>query len=265
MALTNDDLRERFDAQVEVADNGCHLWTGVVNSYGYPRLAMAGRSYVAAHRFIYQEEVGPLIEGMAIDHLCRTRHCVNPDHLEQKTIGENTMAPGSQSPSALNAAKTHCVHGHEFSRENTYVSPKGARACRACRRNRATKERSKWARENEYTPLVEAVRNISKLLDQSHLDEPSWELRTRRRIDAIIEDVDDVMGALRDVVADTPRKARTHDTEELLDALMDVAISTLGVYESLTAHEGRSVWELGIRARKNLRRLRKALGLPKQD
>lgn len=89
------------------------------------------------HRVSLELAGRPIPEGLVTDHLCRVRRCFNPDHLEAVTRQENTL----RSPvaiAALNAAKTHCVHGHEFSPENTYVyqeNPTGAprRRCRTCR------------------------------------------------------------------------------------------------------------------------------------
>jgi hypothetical protein len=75
--------------------------------------------------------VGPIPEGMEIDHLCRNRGCVNPEHLEPVTRQENIRR--SQSISVANAAKTHCPYGHLLSGANLYLRPnRGGRACREC-------------------------------------------------------------------------------------------------------------------------------------
>jgi hypothetical protein len=96
------------------------------NGYGYLSLK-------AAHRVSYELFKGPIPKGLHIDHLCRVRCCINPDHLEAVTLVENVMREVSFSPK--NAAKTHCNHEHEFSVENTFVKPTtGERVCRACMR-----------------------------------------------------------------------------------------------------------------------------------
>lgn len=130
-------LRDRLLLQALVDDDGCWLWTGALLRNGYARLrtemADGGKSRLA-HRASYEEFVGPIPEGLTIDHLCRVRHCVNPAHLEAVTHRENIMR--GETRAAENAAKTVCIHGHEFTFANTYVSPDGKRACRTCQRDR---------------------------------------------------------------------------------------------------------------------------------
>lgn len=79
----------------------------------------------------YELSVGPVPDGLTLDHLCRVRHCVNPTHLDPCTIGEN-VGRAPTCPTTINANKTHCVHGHEFTVENVYAY-RGKRYCRACR------------------------------------------------------------------------------------------------------------------------------------
>jgi hypothetical protein len=107
----------------------CWLWTGATQQ-GYGVHTSGGRAH-KAHRVSYEEIVGPIPEGLTIDHLCRVRNCVNPDHLEPVSQKVNTLR-GITIP-ALNAAKTSCVNGHAFDEGNTYIRPDGARGCRRCR------------------------------------------------------------------------------------------------------------------------------------
>jgi len=120
---------------VECAADECWLWTGCKARGGYGQI-FNGERMVTAHRVVYEDRVGPIPEGLTLDHLCRVTSCVNPKHLEPVTSWENNRR--GTSPSALNLQKTHCVNGHEFTVENTYHRIKdSARICRACGRERA--------------------------------------------------------------------------------------------------------------------------------
>jgi hypothetical protein len=109
--------------------NGCWLWAGYVNERGYARLTYRGKIY-RAHRFSYEAFVGEIPEGLVLDHLCRERSCVNPEHLEAVTNKENILR--GVGPSAKNAKKTHCPRGHEYA----YTDKTGSRVCRECERIR---------------------------------------------------------------------------------------------------------------------------------
>lgn len=108
----------------------CWEWQGLLRPDGYGSLTVAKCTKVA-HRYAYELLVGPIPKGKTLDHLCRNRKCVNPDHLEVVTRGENVLR--GYGPTAMNARKTHCPKGHEYTPENTY-SPKGTawRQCRKC-------------------------------------------------------------------------------------------------------------------------------------
>ena len=89
---------------------------------------MAGKHFLA-HRMIYELLVGPIPDGLEIDHLCRNRGCVNPGHMEPVTHRENLMR--GDTVAAANPAKTHCIRGHPYDDENTYRYG-SHRYCRAC-------------------------------------------------------------------------------------------------------------------------------------
>ena len=108
----------------------CFVWQPYKDPNGYGEYHLDGKK-VGAHRWMYEQRFGPIPEGLVIDHLCRNPSCVNPDHLEPVTQQVNTIR--GIGPAAMNAQKTHCVHGHEFTVENTYTW-NGMRECRCCRK-----------------------------------------------------------------------------------------------------------------------------------
>jgi hypothetical protein len=121
---------KRFMAKVEITLT-CWLWKGASQSNGYGRFDVDGRT-TYAHRTSYEHFVGAIAEGLTLDHLCRTRLCVRPDHLEPVTNKENLMR--GMSFSARNAVKINCPRGHEYSDTNTYTDRRGRRFCKTCRR-----------------------------------------------------------------------------------------------------------------------------------
>lgn len=123
-------------AAIRFCDNtvnvdGCWIWIGGLERKGYARFRSEKGNKVFTHRWAYELLVGPIPEGLTIDHLCRTTSCCNPAHLEPVTDIEN-IARGTQGD--WQKRKTHCYKGHEFSALNTYVNPQGHRSCRTCQR-----------------------------------------------------------------------------------------------------------------------------------
>lgn len=132
--LAASDQR-RFDSYVERSAD-CWLWAGDKNRAGYGRFFMAGKKHLA-HRVSFRVAGNELVDGLVLDHLCRVRECVNPDHLEQVTPQENSRrGETGQATARRYAALTHCKWGHPFSEENTYLTPAG-RGCVTCRRKAA--------------------------------------------------------------------------------------------------------------------------------
>jgi excisionase family DNA binding protein len=128
----------RIWAQVE-QDDGCWIFTGSLNSSGYGQIRYLDGSR-STHRVMYEEIIGPISEGLQLDHLCRVRACCNPWHLEPVTPAENLRRGNGWC--GRNYRKTHCKNGHEFTERNTYLSPLG----RACRRCHALNEAARRAR-----------------------------------------------------------------------------------------------------------------------
>jgi hypothetical protein len=132
------DLPEVVRAKIRVErETGCWLWLGAKNHKGYGILCVA-RKRVKAHRATYEALRGPIPPALQPDHLCRVRACVNPWHCEPVTRRENILR--GVSFVALNARKTHCIRGHEFTVDNIMPMPGGGRRCRACHRS----HRARW-------------------------------------------------------------------------------------------------------------------------
>ena len=141
-------LAERFWPKVDKrGPTDCWPWTAYKNEAGYGTLTV-NRVVHFAHRISYELNVGPIPEGMHIDHVlkrgCTRKDCVNPGHLEPVTPRENTIRAPKSLPS-LNIAKTHCKHGHEFTQDNIYVGPNGGRRCRKCRAEQKRQRAAKTA------------------------------------------------------------------------------------------------------------------------
>jgi len=128
-------LPANMRAKIDVTDSGCWEWRGAVSSSGYGS-AWADQRAQSAHRVTYELLMGPIPEGLQIDHLCRNKICCNPSHLEPVTCRENNLRrPGVH--------KSHCIHGHELTPENTIVKPRPSgrpiRNCRVCANARRRK------------------------------------------------------------------------------------------------------------------------------
>lgn len=131
---------ERIMRNVEVDPiSGCWLWTKARRS-GYATCRYDKRMWYV-HRLTYVLAVGPVPDGLELDHLCRVRHCVNPAHLEPVTRRENLRR--GDTFAARNAAKTHCPAGHPYDKKNTYIQPNGGRRCRRCHADRVAAARTR--------------------------------------------------------------------------------------------------------------------------
>jgi hypothetical protein len=137
----------RFWSKVEKT-NSCWLWRAEsVHKFGYGRFSLRGK-HVEAHRYAYENCIGPIPKGLQIDHLCRVPACVNPKHLEVVTRKENLLR--GFSPMAILARRTHCLRGgHPLSGENLFINAHGQRECYICRREIA---RLRW--KSQSSPAI---------------------------------------------------------------------------------------------------------------
>ena len=110
----------------------CWLWQVHLNTEGYGSIYKHGQR-VKVHRFSYELFIGPIPAGLVLDHLCRRRNCVNPDHLEPVTNTENILRGASKIGEYLNG-RTHCDHGHALTPDNVYTGRRNWQLCKTCRR-----------------------------------------------------------------------------------------------------------------------------------
>jgi hypothetical protein len=119
----------RFWSKVEPT-GFCWNWTKHVDEDGYGYFRKGGKA-VRVHRWSYENLVGPIPDGLVLDHLCRNRRCVNPDHLEPVTRRENTLR--GYTLAAAQVKRTHCPNNHEYTPANTIKNGDGKRRCRTCK------------------------------------------------------------------------------------------------------------------------------------
>lgn len=143
----NSSTRELVASRLlqHVRESGdCWLWTGAVNCEGYARIRVLGDSSKwAIHRASYEAFVGPIPDGLTIDHLCRNPGCINPAHLEAVTMEENIRR--GHGIGMRNASKTSCHRGHPYTESSCRPEQRGqgklGRRCVICRREREKRNR----------------------------------------------------------------------------------------------------------------------------
>ena len=132
------DLPEWISTRI-VYQSDCWLWQGSLRR-GYGRMKIKGRAY-GAHRLVYEALVGPIPEGLEIDHLCRVRNCVNPSHLEPVTRQVNHLRGLGRYN---RQGQTHCKRGHSLA--DGHINKRGGRDCRPCRKERNAK---RWREQRD--------------------------------------------------------------------------------------------------------------------
>lgn len=127
-AAPREPIAERLLARRWITEQGCWEWTGTRQKSGYGAFTLHADGKpktLRVHRLAYEIFVGPIPEGLELDHLCRNRPCFNPSHLEPVTKAENTFR----------TRRAECVNGHPLTEENIYIY-RNKRHCRTCRRER---------------------------------------------------------------------------------------------------------------------------------
>jgi hypothetical protein len=153
MSKPDKSVDERFWAKVEEpfdAINDCWVWKAARSQKGYgqfrigPRGAGSNRN-ILAHVWAYEFFNGPVPKGNELHHICETKSCVNPSHLEPLTRAEHMRRSPNwrASMGARGRAKTHCRHGHPLSGNNLYLDGRGRRNCRECHKLNARRFRAR--------------------------------------------------------------------------------------------------------------------------
>jgi hypothetical protein len=147
---------DRFWSKVERRGDGeCWLWTAGKTAQGYGSLRIRPHHHLA-HRYAYANLVGPIPDGMTIEHDCHTRDktcaggdmcphraCVNPAHLKVVTLAENIRLSGRHGAAEANAAKTTCVNGHSLTDPANLMSSANRRTCKRCAKVRRQAHRAR--------------------------------------------------------------------------------------------------------------------------
>lgn len=158
--MAQKTVEERFNEKYVVQPDGCWRWTAYIGTTGYAEMGVDYRK-CKAHRVAYELFVGPIPDGLVLDHLCRNRWCVNPDHLEPVTHRENLLR--GVGPTATNAVKTHCKRGHSLHDAYLNRGKRGVmRECRECKKIRGRQRYWRLKMAGWETPL--AVKKLDSFL-----------------------------------------------------------------------------------------------------
>ncbi len=151
----------------------CWLWRGRPNAEGYAQFYTGGKTY-RAHRWIFEQINGPVSAALHCDHLCRVRHCTNPDHVEPVTPRENLMR--GETLAAFRASRTHCPSGHPLSGPNLYekrqkngCAHRQCKTCMAAHRNKPESRLREVARKR-IARQAETAKQIIDFAEQMKRD-----------------------------------------------------------------------------------------------
>lgn len=145
---------DRIKSKAVIEESGCWVKRRMVSNR-YSSFALFGKCQLA-HRVSWQVVNGPIPDGFCVCHRCNNKRCFNPEHLYLGTHAENMRDAGKdglmscprepRSVTLVNAMKTHCIHGHEFSLENTRFTLDNKRRCRPCSREHSQRARDRQKR-----------------------------------------------------------------------------------------------------------------------
>lgn len=134
-----DQVLERIYEKIEpVPESGCWIWLGATKGEEEYGRIYIGKQRFTLHKLMYELLVGPVPDGLVLDHLCRVRCCINPYHLEPVTDAVNIYR--GKAPGIIRMGSAHCVKGHPWDGKNTRVHGE-RRFCRSCERERSTRRR----------------------------------------------------------------------------------------------------------------------------
>jgi len=136
---------ERLKSGLVVMPNGCIEWTRSTVRGGYGQIKVNGKQ-LKTHRFAWELVNGPIPEGLEVCHHCDNPPCCNVEKCLFLGTAADNMADRDAKGHHGQSKKTHCIHRHPFDEANTYMTPRGARSCRACKRDRREVEKRRLAR-----------------------------------------------------------------------------------------------------------------------